>query len=465
MNSDRPINIRRIGFVSTRIAGTDGVSLETKKWAEVLAGMGFDCYFIAGECDGPPERTAIIEEAHFQHPRIADINRRSFGAERRSEELTDDITELARTIRKKLKAAIKRFDIDVLIAENSLTIPMNIPLGLAIVHAVQELDVPCIAHHHDFYWERERYLATAVDDFIRAAFPPALRQIDHIVINSQAAEEFSHRTGLSCRVIPNVMNFASPPKQPDEYALQFRQTIGLADDDLLILQPTRVVARKGIEHAIELVRLLDNPRAKLVITHASGDEGDSYARRLRRFADLLEVQVIFANQWIADNRGVTPAGQPIFTMSDVYPQADLVTYPSSYEGFGNAFLEAVYFQCPILCNRYAIFRTDIEPSGFHTILLDGFLTDDAVTEVRRVLTDAAYRQEMVEHNYDVGRQFFSFDLVEQELQSIFRRPTVACRCCPRGETASPPIEAQSDCCCEHETSRHAAEKRGEDHGS
>ncbi len=30
-----------VGFVSTRFAGTDGVSLETAKWADVFEGIGF----------------------------------------------------------------------------------------------------------------------------------------------------------------------------------------------------------------------------------------------------------------------------------------------------------------------------------------------------------------------------------------------------------------------------------------
>jgi glycosyltransferase involved in cell wall biosynthesis len=40
---------------------------------------------------------------------------------------------------------------------------------------------------------------------------------------------------------------------------------------------------------------------------------------------------------------------------ELYAHADFITYPSLYEGFGNAFLEAVYFKKPLLINRYAIF--------------------------------------------------------------------------------------------------------------
>ena len=69
---------RRIGFISTRIAGTDGVSLEIGKWARVLEEMGLECYYVAGECDRPPERTALVEEAHFAHPVIREIDERAF---------------------------------------------------------------------------------------------------------------------------------------------------------------------------------------------------------------------------------------------------------------------------------------------------------------------------------------------------------------------------------------------------
>ena len=43
--------INRIGFVSTRFQGTDGVSLETVKWRQVLEKMGYECFFFSGLSD------------------------------------------------------------------------------------------------------------------------------------------------------------------------------------------------------------------------------------------------------------------------------------------------------------------------------------------------------------------------------------------------------------------------------
>jgi len=420
---------KRIAFVSTRISGTDGVSLEIEKWAAVLERMGHECFYIAGQCDDrPPARSHVIPEAHFTHPVIAEINRCSFGAQIRSRAMSDRVRDMARIIKQGLYEGLEGFGIDIIIAENCLTIPMNIPLGLALVETVMETDIGCIAHHHDFVWERERFMVNAVEDYIQAAFPPHLREIQHVAINSVAAAEFSRRTGLPSRVIPNVMDFASPPPPAADEGRNFRSDIGLDEDDILILQPTRIVQRKGIETSIELVRRLGDPKCKLVVSHSAGDEGDAYAQRVRSYAELMGVEIVFAEQWIGTDHQLHPDGRKRHSVWDAYHHADFVTYPSTYEGFGNAFLEAVYFKKPILCNRYAIYRTDIEPCGFDVILMDGYLTDEVVEQVRRAISDAERRKRMVDHNFAIAQEFFSYDRVEGELQAILHKPRLALTC-------------------------------------
>jgi glycosyltransferase involved in cell wall biosynthesis len=418
MRNDADRNTQRIGFVSSRICGTDGVSLEVGKWSDILERMGYECYFIAGECDRVSERQFVIPEADFRHPAVQEINDRCFGHTHRDTEISDLIRTTAASIKKQLYTAIEQFGIDLVVAENALTIPLNIPLGAALEEVIAETRIPCIAHHHDFVWERERFVLNCVHDYISALFPPRNPELEHVVINSVAGAEFARRTGLSYRVIPNVMDFEQPPQPGDDYASDFRQELGVSDDDILILQPTRVVQRKGIEHSIELVRRLDDPRCKLLITHDHEDEGREYLERIRWFAKLLGVEILLASDRIGDRRGTTSDGRKRYAIWDVYPHADLVTYPSTYEGFGNAFLEAVYYRKPIFCNRYTTYRTDIEPFGFQAIAMNGYLTHDIVDEVRRALTDDSHRQQMVDHNYEVGRKFFSYDRVENELRSM-----------------------------------------------
>jgi glycosyltransferase involved in cell wall biosynthesis len=76
-----------------------------------------------------------------------------------------------------------------------------------------------------------------------------------------------------------------------------------------------------------------------------------------------------------------------FSLWEVYQAADFITYPSLYEGFGNAFLEAIYFNKPILVNRYKIFVHDIEPKGFELVTMDGVLTGDVVKKIQKIVQD------------------------------------------------------------------------------
>ncbi|MBL7181007.1 MAG: glycosyltransferase family 4 protein [Pseudomonadota bacterium] len=406
-----------IGFVATRLAGTDGVSLETAKWADFFEKQGCNCFFFAGELDRPKDRSYLVKEAHFRHPEIRKIFKKCFGVVKRERQITQMIYAAKEKLKDELYKFIEQFQIELLIPENSLTIPLNIPLGIAITEVISETGIPTIAHHHDFFWERQHFLTNAVWEYLNMAFPPHLSSMRHVVINSSADNQLSLRTGISATIIPNVMDFENPPPPVDAYASDVRETFGFEEDELFILQPTRVVQRKGIEHAIEIVHRLGK-KAKLIISHASGDEGYDYEKRVKEYSKLMKVDTIFASKIINEKRGRTKQGKKIYTLEDVYPHADLVTYPSTFEGFGNAFLEAVYFRKPIVVNNYSIYSFDIQPKGFSVIEIDGFVSEDAVRLARKVLENPGFRKKMVDKNYEIAQRFFSYRVLHQKLKNI-----------------------------------------------
>jgi hypothetical protein len=431
-----------IGFISTRFAGTDGVSLETAKWTEVIERMGYECFFFSGLSDRPAERSRVVPEAFYRHPAINAINEIAFAgdwnvvAKARGEHpelaslykdnfsihirptnISRQIQELKDYFKTELYKFVRDFELEILIIENALSIPINLPLGLALTEFIAETGYPTIAHHHDFSWERQRFMVNCVNDYLAAAFPASLPSIRHVVINSIAATQLAWRTGLTSTIIPNVMDFDNPPLPPDEYAMSARAGLGVGPDELMFLQPTRIIQRKGIEQAIELTRRV-GLNARLVISHAAGDEGTSYERRIREFARLLDVTVNFEAELVQDARGQTPDGRRIYTLADIYPQADLVTYPSNIEGFGNAFLEAVYYSRPIVLNKYSIFEADIKPKGFSVIEFDGFIDEQTLEQVRQWLAFPDEVQEISRQNYELGKRYYSYTVLERHLQLL-----------------------------------------------
>lgn len=443
-----------IGFVATRLAGVDGVSLESAKMVQVLERMGHRCFYCAGELgpDSPPGR--VVPEMNFNEILVKAMHDQAFFYTTKADApLFELIYDDADLIRRKIETFVQDFAIDVLISQNASTIPMNLSLGLAIRDFVARSRLPTLCHHHDFYWERDRFLNGSIQDILDEAFPPRLEPIRHLVISSIMQRRLASWLGMDSEYLPNVMDYDNPPPPPDEFALSFRAQLGLKDDDIIILQPTRIIRRKAIEKAIELVRKLGDKRLVLLITGYEGDELSGYGAWLHEEAERAGIRYRFIGEQVgtrrggpsqkeqkekvdtppteidAENRGVEPLihhqgtlgddnEKPIFSLWDCYQNADLITYPSTYEGFGNALLETMYFRKPFVVHLYPAYAVDIRPTGVRAIEFNHEITPDTLAQVRRVLTDEAWRNEMVEHNYAVGRKHFSLARMETVLRRV-----------------------------------------------
>lgn len=396
------------GFVSTRFAGTDGVSLESLKWSEVLEEAGHAVFWFAGLSDRPDANSHVVPEAHFAHPDIARINGSVWGSESVDSATAAQVGSLRKLLRSELEAFVGRFEIDVLIPQNAVTIPMNPPLGLAIADFIRETRIPTIAHHHDFHWERDRFTGAAAVPWLGEAFPPRLPGMAHAVIHSGAREELRRRFGIEAVLVPNVMPFEREAPPPHLSRETVRHKLGLGVEDRLILQPTRVVPRKGIELAIELLERLGDPRNHLVVSHEAGDEGLAYRDALVALAREKRVPIQF----------LEPDGGSVPNLGDLYHAADLVSFPSLFEGFGNALLEAVWYEKPVFVNRYPVYQSDIEPLGFRFTMIDGEVTEESVAEVRTILDDPASVKALLRHNRELAAAHFGFTTLRDRLGEL-----------------------------------------------
>ena len=409
----------RIGFIATRLHGTDGVTLEVEKWAKVLSKLGHEIYYCAGELGGYAKDGALIPELHFADQTVYALSQRAFGydPEEDGDALADQIYSRADEMRAPLRSFIRSNHLDLIIVQNALTIPMNLPLGVSLTGIIAELGIDTIAHHHDFFWERQRYQTNAIVDLLDTAFPAKLPNIQHVTINSIAKARLKARRGISSIVIPNVLDFDTPPPIIDRFNQDFRSDLGLQKDDLFILQPTRIVQRKGIEMSIEIVNRLDLSKPQLFISHRSDDEGLSYWRWLKREASVMGVDVKMIDHLIGPNRG-TINEHKIYSLWDAYLNTDLITYPSLYEGFGNAILESIYVKKLTVLNRYPVYNADIKPLGFKFIELDGFVNEKSVQEIRQLLNSPDEVRKTTEKNYQLAQEHFSLEVLEANLKDL-----------------------------------------------
>ena len=132
-------------------------------------------------------------------------------------------------------------------------------------------------------------------------------------------------------------------------------------------------------------------------------------------------RVTFAYPKILSRRHLGPHGRRVYSLEDAYANAAGVTYFSTYEGFGNVFVESVLARTPIFVNNYKpVYWPDIGSKGFRAVMIeDGNLTDEAVSEIDQVVHDPALAREIAEHNFELGKKHFSYEVLEEMLTRLF----------------------------------------------
>ncbi len=417
----------KIGIVIGRIGGIDGVALETEKWTTVLRRFGHEVHILAGELEADLSGVTLLPELGFSHPATIREQDDAFFVQRADEgELMTRLRRDAAYIERHVLRWLDTFDIDLLITQNSTTLPCHLTMGMALKRVIEITGIPTIAHDHDFHWERgDRYSSrfAGVRDIIDECFPPDLPNLTHVVINTHCRESLRRERNIEAHVVPNVMDFDAGFGERDDFNRKLPGVLGFGGDDIVLFQVTRIVRRKGIETAIDLVERLDDPRIKLVITGTTTDDHkEGYFRELRERSARLRrpEQVQFCGHRFGNVRVAANGSPPVFSLSDAYAHAHACTYFSRYEGFGNAFVEALAARVPIFVNNYRpVYWPDIGSKGFKTVQIeDNHLTDEAVEGIRTVLTDAEHRAEIADFNFELGRRHFSYEVLADHLGTL-----------------------------------------------
>ena len=450
--------MKNIGIIHYKVGGTDGVSLEINKWKRTLEEMGHQVHLCAGDL-GTLDGT-LIEELYHHRLDVERLNHNTFI------ELRDypdekayqaELTQLTGVLRNKFLDFLEEKQIDLIIPNNVWSNSCSPPVSIALGEVVDQTQIPTIAHHHDFYWERFDGVALTCATAVELAekyMPPRFPWIQHIVINSLAQQELHKRKGIQAQVIANVFDFEEDGWQVDDFNADFRKSIGLQKNDIIILQATRIVPKKGIELAVDFVAALNQPKrraylkkhglydgrkfsgnSKIVLVlagYAQDEITGHYFQQLKDKVRQAGIEALFIENMVAGNR-FSSDGHKIYSLWDTYVFADFVTYPSLWEGWGNQLLEALRAQLPLMLFEYPVYQADIKSKGFQVISLgseiqhtdnlglvqvDSQRIEEAADQALEMLSNPRSRQETVEHNYRVARQNYSLQALRDTLEGL-----------------------------------------------
>lgn len=343
---------------------SDGVSIVTDSWRAVLESLGWEVQYIAGE--GKTEIT--IDSLRLDS--------------------TQPVNEEA------LSASLD--DSDLIIAENILTIPMNLKVSRGVKQVLTKKRV--VVHHHDPPWQRDRF--KSIDEL-----PYKNPNWINVTINKLTQHQFEAR-GFSAINIYNA--FDTCEKSGDRS--KTRSQLGIKPGETLSVHPVRPIPRKNISKAIDICKHIDATYwlpSPLSQSHLhSAPEPD----RPTIFDD--EGYLATVERQLSAS-GVKQIRQPVdgmsITMPDLYAASDLVLFPSSWEGFGNPPLEAAIHSKPVVVGDYPV-AAELRDFGFK------WLGSDDYSAIRKAIDKPSSQN--IETNRNIAIQHFSYDRLKEDLNRL-----------------------------------------------
>lgn len=351
-------------FVSYRLGGTDGVSVEAAKWMRAFESLGFAPRRVAGEmvdAGRAGDTPDLVVPWLALTPALADK--------------APEPVAFARV----LDAG------DVTIVENVCSLPLNLPAARAVADAASRTRSRIVFHHHDLPWQRPQ--TAGVKDL-----PPTRRDALHVTINARSRDELAAR-GISAVEIPNAFDVDAAPGRRDET----RRDLGFQPDEVVVLQPARAIPRKNVPAALEFAEALDALVApRRVVFWLTGPAEDDYQAELDRLLQGARVRIHLG-------LGPTPA--------DAYAAADVVVFPSTVEGFGNPVIESVIARRPLVVGHYPVLD-EILAHGFEL-----FTVDDPAAVAAWL---AAPDPDLLDRNVARARAHYSLAELPARIESAFR---------------------------------------------
>jgi len=440
---------KRIALICSRLGRTDGVSLEMLKWFWVLKEQGHDVIFILGE-KYPDDDGCFVRDKSIIHPQFNNAWKKSFlipemkiknktnqtifdkifVKNKFNDNIKKDIEKSAKKIEQKIEKILKEKKIDIIVAEN-YSLPMTLGSSVAITSLVKK-GYKTIYHNHDFWWEREQYTGK-IDSYLGENCPHIAPNAIQVVINKKQFKWMQKKSGKlkeNVILVQNVFDIEWKNKKAKYEINALKKLLNVKDEEVVLLAPARIIQRKNLEAAIDLIKIIDHGAKLLISGYPTENKHLKYYNHLKKYAKQkgIEDRIIFMWKIISCVRKKNCPIKP--SLFDAYNLADMVVYPSLYEGFGNAFIESVFEGKVILINQYEIYKTDIKPMGFKAIeIKNGKMTRDAGEEVKKYLFELnkgkeksvrTRREKMIKHNLRIGKEKLSKKVLDKKLKMVLK---------------------------------------------
>jgi len=451
---------KRVLFIHYRVGERDGVSLEIEKRAKIFQELGSEAYFLSGYDGKKRKNSFVIKEIDITSNFNRFLKESFFN---RKKKVLDELTmmmlffRLENVIYKKLLKVMTTIKPNLIFVHNVFSHAYNLPFSTAFLKVLDKMEIQAVCVHHDFWFEREEFIKpnySFISEMINLFLPKRHYILQHQVINSIMFKELKQKRGIIAKKIGDYFDFENS-YTPTHNVEEIKQFFSINKNDLVVLHATRITPRKAIENAIYFVYELEkklksivplkintnnrsfifDKTSRVILFLPSFVEFDSreYFHQLSKLVFRLKVKCFFAYDNFSLEDDFKKDKRRTFNFFDSYLISDLVTYTSVKEGFGNQFLEAVFFKKPVVLFEYPVFETDIKREGYEIIslgnrvkMVNGFKViprvkiKEVVDLTIDILKDKKKYNMITEKNFAIAKKFHDESFLKKDLSSLLK---------------------------------------------
>ena len=143
------------------------------------------------------------------------------------------------------------------------------------------------------------------------------------------------------------------------------------------------------KNLLTLLESLENlPNKNLIII----GEGTSYKKECLDFIKKNKLE----------NRTKILSGLNLFEMACIYQDAEMLIYPSIFEGFGIPIVEALFSKIPVITSRDGCFK---EAGGENSIYINPLSSKEITNAINKISNDENLKKKMIEKGYNFAQNF------------------------------------------------------------
>ena len=272
----------------------------------------------------------------------------------------------------------------------------EIPIG------IEDTKIKTIVTIHDLIYLRYPNLFSSVDlKIYDKKFRSACKRADKIIaVSKQTKKDIINYFSIEeqkIEVIYQGCNKAFKKSDYDNYEL-IKNKFGLFDEYLLYVGS--IEERKNLLTLLEALK--DIPKKKLIII---GD-GNNYKKKC----------VSFINNNNLNSRTLILSGLKIEEMATIYKHAEMLIYPSIFEGFGIPILEALYSKIPVITSKGGCFS---EAGGPDSIYINPLSKKEILEAIKKIEGTPNLKEKMIENGLKYAENF-SDENIANNLMRVYQ---------------------------------------------